>query len=94
MEYFKVINNNSFNPLLLIPISTLSFLHLYISTVFRPKPLADISGKKVLFATTAPKSIEHELVDYLETNYNCEIVGTTNERSIAVNAGQIGGGRR
>jgi cyclic 2,3-diphosphoglycerate synthetase len=48
-----------------------------ISTVFRPKPLADISGKKVLFATTAPKSIEHELVDYLETNYNCEIVGTT-----------------
>lgn len=48
-----------------------------ISTVFRPKPLADISGKKVLFATTAPKSIEHELVSYLETNYNCEIVGTT-----------------
>ena len=45
--------------------------------LFRPKPLADISGKKVLFATTAPKSIEHELVDYLETNYNCEIVGTT-----------------
>ena len=48
-----------------------------ISTVFRPKPLGDISGKKVLFATTAPKSIEHELVSYLETNYNCEIVGTT-----------------
>ena len=48
-----------------------------ISTVFRPKPLGDISGKKVLFATTAPESIEQELVSYLETNYNCEIVGTT-----------------
>ena len=48
-----------------------------ISTVFRPKPLGDISGKKVLFATTAPESIEQELVSYLETNYNCEIIGTT-----------------
>ncbi len=48
-----------------------------ISTVFRPKPLGDISGKKVLFATTAPESIEEELVSYLETNYNCEIIGTT-----------------
>lgn len=52
-----------------------------ISTVFRPKPLADISGKKVLFATTAPESIEKELVSYLETNYNCEIVGTTHHLS-------------
>lgn len=48
-----------------------------ISTVFRPKPLNDISGKKVLFATTAPESVEKELVSYLETNYNCEVVGTT-----------------
>ena len=48
-----------------------------ISTVFRPKPLNDISGKKVLFATTAPESIEQELVSYLETNYNCEVIGTT-----------------
>ena len=48
-----------------------------ISTVFRPKPLGDNFGKKVLFATTAPESIEQELVSYLETNYNCEIVGTT-----------------
>ena len=28
-----------------------------ISTVFRPKPLENIEGKKVLFATTAPDSI-------------------------------------
>ena len=48
-----------------------------ISTVFRPKPLDDISNKKVLFATTAPEKIKDVLVDYLEKEYNCEIVGTT-----------------
>lgn len=48
-----------------------------ISTVFRPKPLADISGKKVLFATTAPEEVKDKLVSYLEENYNCEVVGTT-----------------
>ena len=48
-----------------------------ISTVFRPKPLSDISGKKVLFATTAPEGVKDKLVSYLEKNYNCEIIGTT-----------------
>lgn len=48
-----------------------------ISTVFRPKPLEDISGKKVLFATTAPEEVKGKLVDYLESNFNCEVIGTT-----------------
>ncbi len=48
-----------------------------ISTMFRPKPLEDISGKKVLFATTAPEEVKDKLVEYLESNYDCEIVGTT-----------------
>lgn len=48
-----------------------------ISTVFRPKPLEDISGKNVLFATTAPEEVKDKLVEYLEENYNCKIVGTT-----------------
>jgi cyclic 2,3-diphosphoglycerate synthetase len=48
-----------------------------ISTVFRPKPLDNIKGKKVLFATTAPEEVKEKLVDYLESNYNCEVVGTT-----------------
>ena len=48
-----------------------------ISTVFRPKPLDDISGKKVLFATTAPEDVKDKLVEYLESNYSCEIIGTT-----------------
>ena len=48
-----------------------------ISTVFRPKPLNDIENKKVLFATTAPEGVKDKLVDYLEINYNCKIIGTT-----------------
>lgn len=48
-----------------------------ISTVFRPKPLGDIAGKKVLFATTAPEGVKDKLVDYLERNYDCKIIGTT-----------------
>ena len=48
-----------------------------ISTVFRPKPLDDISGKKVLFATTAPEEVKDKLVDYLEENFGCEVIGTT-----------------
>jgi cyclic 2,3-diphosphoglycerate synthetase len=48
-----------------------------ISTVFRPKPLDKIEGKKVLFATTAPEDVKDKLVDYLEENYGCEVIGTT-----------------
>ena len=48
-----------------------------ISTVFRPKPLGDISNKKVLFATTAPEGVKDKLVEYLESNFSCEIVENT-----------------
>lgn len=52
-----------------------------ISTVFRPKPLGDIAGKKVLFATTAPEAVQDKLVEYLELNYDCKIVGITSHLS-------------
>ena len=58
-------------------ISTINPNATVISTVFRPKPLADITNKKILFATTAPEDVKDKLVDYLEDNYNCEVVGTT-----------------
>ena len=48
-----------------------------ISTVFRPKPLGDISNKKVLFATTAPEQVKDVLVEFLEKEYNCKVIGTT-----------------
>ena len=46
-----------------------------ISTVFRPKPLGNLAGKKVLFATTAPETVKDKMVDYLEENYNSEVIG-------------------
>ena len=52
-----------------------------ISTVFRPKPLEDIENKNILFATTAPDSIKDVLVNYLEENYGCKVVGTTSHLS-------------
>ncbi len=52
-----------------------------IPTVFRPKPLKDISNKKVLFATPAPEEVKDKLTDYLEEKYNCQIIGTTSHLS-------------
>lgn len=52
-----------------------------ISTVFRPKPLGDVSGKNVLFATTAPDEIKEVLVNHLEEEYSCNVVGTTSHLS-------------
>ncbi len=48
-----------------------------ISTVFRPKPLEDLEGKNILFATTAPESVKDLLIEYLEVNFGCKVVGTT-----------------
>ncbi|HOI71184.1 MAG TPA: 2,3-diphosphoglycerate synthetase [Methanobacterium sp.] len=48
-----------------------------ISTVFRPKPLEDLEGKNILFATTAPESVKDLLIEYLEVNFSCKVVGTT-----------------
>ncbi len=48
-----------------------------IPTVFRPKPLDSVEGKRVLFATTAPDSIKDVLIKHLEDEYNCTVVGTT-----------------
>ena len=48
-----------------------------ISTVFRPKPLGDVKGKNVLFATTAPNSIQSVLIEHLQDFYGCNVVGTT-----------------
>jgi cyclic 2,3-diphosphoglycerate synthase len=48
-----------------------------ISTVFRPKPLENVEGKKILFATTAPDSVKNVLIEYLEDKYGCKVVGTT-----------------
>lgn len=44
-------------------------------TVFRPRPLEPIDGKKVFLATTAPQAILPVLANYLEEQYHCTVVG-------------------
>jgi len=46
-----------------------------VRTVFRPKPLGSLTDKRVVFATTAPPSIEPKLRGYIEQEYNCSVVG-------------------
>lgn len=53
----------------------------YLLTRFRPKPLGDISGKKVFVASTAPESIMPTIEAYIEENFGCDLVGTTNNLS-------------
>ncbi|MDR2873294.1 MAG: 2,3-diphosphoglycerate synthetase [Methanobrevibacter sp.] len=48
-----------------------------ISTVFRPKPLSNIKDKNVLFATTAPDAIKNVLIEHLENEHGCKIIGVT-----------------
>jgi len=44
---------------------------------FRPKPLADVAGLRVFFATTALPALLPTLVSHLETVYGCEVVGAS-----------------
>lgn len=45
-------------------------------TVFRPRPLGDVNGKKIFLAVTTPREmIENVMGGYLEDNYGCEVVG-------------------
>jgi len=50
-------------------------------TIFRPKPLGNINGKKVLFATTAPEGVLHKLVSFLEEEFDCKVIGSTHHLS-------------
>jgi cyclic 2,3-diphosphoglycerate synthetase len=46
-------------------------------TVFRPRPLEDIRGARVFLAATAPAAIFPRLVEYMEEQYRCKVVGTS-----------------
>jgi cyclic 2,3-diphosphoglycerate synthetase len=46
-------------------------------TKFRPKVLGDIQNETVFYATTMPIEMMKIVVNYLEQNYNCNIVGTS-----------------
>jgi cyclic 2,3-diphosphoglycerate synthetase len=46
-----------------------------IVTDFVPEPLAEVAGRRVFFATTAPDSVASRQVRYLEEHHGCEVVG-------------------
>lgn len=50
-------------------------------TVFRPKPLGDIEGKKVFVASTAPVKGKDGIIEHLEVEYNCEVCGFSSNLS-------------
>lgn len=49
-----------------------------VKTVFRPKPLGDIKGKKVFLATTALKAANQEIIGYLENQLQAKVIGVSN----------------
>lgn len=48
-----------------------------VATTFRPKPLEDIAGRKVFFATTAPAAIVPKLAAHLEEECGAEVVASS-----------------
>lgn len=48
-----------------------------VRTVFRPYPLKEISGKKVLFATTASQTASGVLKEHLTKHYGAQVVGAS-----------------
>ncbi len=46
--------------------------------VLRPKPLGDIRGKKIVYASVAPEeALEKAIIPYIEEKYGAEVVGYT-----------------
>ena len=48
-----------------------------VFTTFRPRPLADVTGSRVFFATTAPEPLLPVLARHLEAEYGCTVVGAS-----------------
>lgn len=46
-----------------------------LRTIFRPQPLGEIRGKRVIYATTAPQSVLPVLTRYIEDSYSCNVIG-------------------
>ncbi len=46
--------------------------------VLRPKPLGDIRGKKIVYASVAPEeALEKAIIPYIEEKYGAEVIGYT-----------------
>lgn len=52
-----------------------------IPTVFRPRPVEEISGLRVAYVSTAPPAILDKLSRHLEERYGCEVVAASGNLS-------------
>ena len=52
-----------------------------IPTVFRPRPVGDVRGLKVGYASTAPPAVLNKLARHLEEHYGCQVVAVSGNLS-------------
>ncbi|MDP8901452.1 MAG: 2,3-diphosphoglycerate synthetase [Actinomycetota bacterium] len=52
-----------------------------VPTVFRPRPVGDVSGKRLAYVSTAPEAVLGKLARHLEEAYGCEVVATSGNLS-------------
>ncbi len=52
-----------------------------VRTVFRPKPLNDVAGRRVFVATTAPADVGRIIGGYLEEEFGCQVAGISHHLS-------------
>lgn len=49
-----------------------------IQTVFRPRPLKTIEGRKIFFVTTGPAAMNNTIGRYLENEFGCHVAAISN----------------
>ncbi|QIN83227.1 2,3-diphosphoglycerate synthetase [Rubrobacter tropicus] len=52
-----------------------------VPTVFRPRPVGDVSGLRLAYVSTAPESVLNKLARHLETRYGCEVAAASGNLS-------------
>jgi cyclic 2,3-diphosphoglycerate synthetase len=52
-----------------------------LPTVFRPRPVGDVSGRRVAYVSTAPASVLGKLSRHLEDRFGCEVVAASGNLS-------------
>jgi cyclic 2,3-diphosphoglycerate synthetase len=52
-----------------------------IPTVFRPRPVGDVSGKRLAYVSTAPEAVLGKLARHLEEGHGCEVVAASGNLS-------------
>ena len=52
-----------------------------LPVIFRPRPVGDVSGRRVAYVSTAPAAVLGKLARHLEDRYGCEVVASSGNLS-------------